>query len=234
MVDQTSDVFDEVKDPAPVSDTDDANNQNPAQDPFADQLGTILREDGTPKFTDVAQALESIPHADKHIKTLESELKEARETLAREQAAKELLQKSAIKEPGQATLTAEQVAEIATRTMAEREAADKQTANVDLVRAQFSKQYGDKAGEEMSRVASSSGMTKAQLKALSASSPQAVLKLAGIKVENTPVQKTPYTAGNDLPSPQPKPAQPKSVMAGANTKEMIEGWRAAGERIKQT
>jgi len=221
-------------DQTPVSDTGDTLNQEPTLDPFADQLGTIKREDGTQKFADVASALDSITHSDTHISTIEAENAKLKDDLARETAAKELLAKSANNQnPAQKALTAEDIGDIVDQRTAQRETANQQDANVSLVREQFSKKFGDKAGEEMSRVASSSGMTKTELKTLSASSPQAVLQLAGIKVVSTPVHKTPYTPGVEQPSPQPEPQEVKSIMGGSNTKEMVSAWRGAGERSKQ-
>lgn len=236
MSDKDDELFGEGDKPA-ASDTDNANqNQEPSPDPFADQLSGIKNEDGTQKYADVASALDALPHANTHISTIEAENAKLKEDLAREQAAKELLQNAANKqEPAQQNgLTAEDVKALVVDANAEQAAANQQEANVNSVRSAFSAQYGDKAGEEMNRVAAESGMTKEALKNLSKSSPQAVLQLAGIKVEAAPVQRTPYRAGNDQPSPQPAPAKPKSVMSGANTKEMVDAWKGAGERIKQT
>ena len=236
MVDPTKDVFGDDKDPADTSDIDNAQpNQEPSNDPFVDQLRGIIREDGTQKFTDVASALDSIPHQDKHISTIEGENAGLKEDLAREKAAKEVLQKAAnSKEPGQPALTETEIGDIFDQRTTAREEANQQEVNVNSVRNAFSSQFGDKASDEMDRVAADSGMTKTQLKELSAKSPQAVLQLAGIKVEAAPVQKTPYSHGNDQPRPQPKPEEAKSVMGGADTKQMVAAWRGAGERMKQT
>lgn len=207
-----------------------------ATDAFADKLGSITNADGSPKYTDVAQALDSIPHAQQHIQTLESEAANLKSELAKAQAAKELLEKAA-GQPSQQTarLSAEEVAEITQRTIAENALSTIKADNVASVNAKFSELYGDKASEQMKALAKDSGMTVSSIRELAEKSPLAVYRMAGINASQAPVSRTPDAnlRGDNFIPPARKVEMPKSVMSGATSKQMVENWRAAGEIIKQ-
>ena len=205
-----------------------------SQDVFADKLSTITNEDGTPKYTDVASALDSIPHAQSHIQTLESEAAELKAQLEREKAAKELLAKQVQKpEPsGQPGLTAEDVARIAQETQQKANQANAEQANVNAVNAKFSELYGGKAVEQMQTIAKESGMSVAAIKQLAKQSPQAVFRLAGINTQQKPLApKTPGSGSGDQFNEPRQPDTPKSVMGGSSTKEIVNAWKQAGEIV---
>jgi LysM repeat protein len=204
-----------------------------SSDPFAEHLSAITKEDGTPKYTDVAHALESIPHAQAHISTLEADNAKLKEDLAEAKAAKELLAKQkSEQQPAPTGLTAEEVAKIAASTMTQAEEAKVKDANVNAVRSAFSTQYGEKAKDEMQRIAAENGMTVAGVKALAETSPNAVLKLAGIAPQSqTPAVKTPPGSVDNFTPQKPAPA-PGSIMGGSNTADLVANWKAAGEAIK--
>ena len=205
-------------------------------DAFADKLTVILNADGTPKYTDVAQALDSIPHAQQHISTIETENATLKEQLNAATAAKDLLAKHAAEQPAPATgLTSEEVAAISRRTMEETAQANSEAANVASVNAKFSELYGDKATEQMATIAQQSGMSVQAVKQLAKTSPSAVLRLAGITspVSAPVVPKTPGAGSGDNFTPPKTPEPPKSIMGGSNTKDLVANWRAAGEAIKQ-
>lgn len=231
------DVFEQT--PAPVTPAAPAAPVAPvvpALDPNADKLQGIMNADGTPKYTDVAQALDSIPHAQQHISTIEAENATLTEALNAANAAKDLLVKQAGEKPAPATgLTPEEVARISRETMESTNLANTQAANVASVNAKFSELYGSKAVEQMSEIAKASGMSVAAVKELAKTSPSAVLRLAGINPTTLApvVPKTPGQGGGDTFTPPQTPEPPKSIMGGSNTKELVANWRAAGEAIKQ-
>jgi len=205
-------------------------------DAFADQLSTITNADGTPKFSDVATALGSIPHANQHIQNIESDNASLKEQLATAVAAKELLAKQLGTQPAPAIgMTPEEVAEISRQTMDSVNQANSEAANVASVNAKFSELYGGKAVEEMSKIAQQSGMSVQAVKELAKTSPNAVFRLAGINVTPSTqvVPKTPGVGQGDTFTPPPTPTAPKSVMGGSNTADLVANWRAAGEAIAQ-
>lgn len=221
--------------PAP-SDNENANqSQEPSTDPFADQLSGIKNEDGTPKYTDVASALDSIPHAQSHIQNLETDNAALTEQLGAANAAKELLAKQVKDTPPTSTpgLTADEVAAITRQTLSETEQANLADNNVDIVRNKFSELYGEKAKEVMAKVATDSGMSLDAVKALAATTPTAVFKLAGIDSSTVPLPKTPGQGQGDNFTPPRKPEPPKSIMGGSDTKSLVDNWKAAGEIVKQ-
>lgn len=234
----TDDVFNEsdtadqtVQDVTP----EDVNTQETSEpvDVFADKLASITNEDGTPKYSDVASALESIPHAQQHISTLEKEAKELREKLAREQAAKDLLAKQLGAKPTQQpqSLTEDDIARIALEAQTKAEQQRTAESNVAAVNSTFSELYGSKAKEQMQTLAKESGMSVSQIRELAKSSPTAVYRLAGIeapKKGGTPPP-APGQGTGDIINPPPTPPQPKSVMGGSNSKDLVDAWKTAGE-----
>ena len=226
------DVFETTENPDQGTQTTEPQAQPQPVDVFADKLNTILNEDGTPKYPDVASALDSIPHAQQHIQKLEREAAELRDKLAREQAAKDLLAKQTEKAP-QSQLTEEQAARIAME--AQQKAMQRQTeeANVATVNSTFSQVYGSKASEEMQKLATESGMSIDKIKDLAKTSPQAVFRMAGIQPKTTtPVPpKAPGAGSHDQFTERPAPTPPKSVMGGGSTADVMASWNAAKETV---
>jgi len=227
----------ENQDQGTQGDNGTPQSQEPSsQDVFTDKLMSIKNEDGTPKYPDVASALDSIPHAQGHISTLEKEAAELRDKLAQEKAARELLAKQVgnTQSPAQQGLTEEQVAQIARQAQEDALKASAEQQNVKSVNETFSKLYGEKAVEVMQTVAADTGMPVSQIRELAKTSPQAVYKLAGITAPDPTIPpKTPMAGGQgDNFTPPQKPEVPKSVMGGSNTADLIANWKAAGEIVK--
>jgi hypothetical protein len=224
-------------DPSGTDNTE--NNQDTSStDVFADKLSSIKNEDGTPKYSDVVSALDSIPHAQAHITTIESENAELKEKLAKEQAARELLAKQVAHKtdsPAQQGLTEAEVAAIALKAQQQALEAQSAEANVRAVNATFSELYGDKAVVTMQEVAKDTGMSVAAIRELAKTSPQAVYRLAGINPQTpqSSVPKTPGEGQGDQFTPPRKAEPPKSVMGGSNTNDLVSNWHAAGEIVKQ-
>ena len=228
------DVFEEKPAQTPEQNATPEANQEQPQDVFADKLMSITNADGTPKYTDVAQALDSIPHAQEHISTIESENATLKSELAQAKAAKELLEKAGNTNQQPTGLTVEDVASITQKTLAEQAEASRKADNVNSVNAKFSELYGDKASDQMKALASEAGMSVSAIRELAEKSPLAVYRMAGINAQSTPTPRTPGQGVGDNFQPSERPvADPKPVMSGATSKQMVDNWRAAGEKIKQ-
>ena len=191
------------------------------------------------KYSSVEEALKSVPHAQKHILTLEQELANAKDELAKRKTTEELLEdiKSSVPTytpPVQAEITQDKlnatVEEILNRKTAQQKAAN----NINIVTSTFSENYGDKAEEIFNTIAVESGLTVQQLNTLAASSPMAVLKLAGLekKQESTPV-KTNSSVNTQALRPTASTPTSARVPQGATTKDLVNAWRIAGEKVKQ-
>lgn len=174
--------------PAPETQEQVASNQQEekvaeasmANDPYADLLGTITSEDGRPKYATVSDAINSIPHAQKHIQTLEAELAELRMAKeAQQQAeARHLETQHAQQEVG---IGADQVAELVNQTLSQREKQASQQKNVGAVVSALTERFGsteaaDKAYREK---ADEMGINLDMMNSLAAHSPQAVLAYFG-------------------------------------------------------
>ena len=103
------------------------------------------------KYQSPEDALKSVPHAQKHIETLESELATVREELTKRQTTQELIDelKSGVQPIAQTVqseeLNQDNVMDLVNQTIATREANNKADSNAKSVAAKFTEQYGDKA-----------------------------------------------------------------------------------------
>jgi chromosome segregation ATPase len=191
------------------------------------------------KYNSVEDALKSVPHAQKHIQTLESELATLKEELTKRKTAEELLDelKSGIQQPENTTqsvgIDQDKITELLNQTLENREKQAKAKANADAVARKFVEKYGDKAEEVYNRVAQESGLNAQQLNSLAASSPNIVLKLSGLEGSATPVGKPTSTVNTQaLTGKADASTLSARVKPGATTKDLINAWKIAGEKVK--
>jgi chaperonin cofactor prefoldin len=188
------------------------------------------------KYATVQDALKSVPHAQKHISTLEAELAQAREALTKAKAADEVY--ATVKEMlatggkppavgGQEQLP--DLDALLDRKLQALEAQKVAKDNTEQVKQALVAQFGDKAIETYRQKASDLGIGVETLNDLCAKSPKAALELLGVKPKPATAASTAAGSRVDpsrLASLQ-SPQQPKSVMGGASTSEVIAAWRAA-------
>ena len=190
------------------------------------------------KYKSAEEALRSVPHAQEHIRTLESELAQAREELTRRKTAEELLDelKSGTQQteatPQSGELDQDTIMNLVNQTIEQRDRQTKAQANAKSVASKFTEQYGAQAEEVYNRIAQDAGLTVEQLNNLAATSPNVVLKLSGLDAKSTPVGK-PSSSVNTQALSSTKPTELSArVPRGASTKDMLAAWRAAGEKVK--
>lgn len=190
------------------------------------------------KYRSAEDALRSVPHAQEHIKTLESELAQAREELTRRKTAEELLDelKSGNQQVENTTQNVgfdqDTIMNLVNQTIEQRDRQSKAQTNASAVAAKFTEQYGTQAQEVYNKIAQEAGLTVEQLNNLAATSPNVVLKLSGLDVKSTPVGKTSSSINTQaLGSTKPTELSAR-VPRGASTKDMLAAWRAAGEKVK--
>ena len=190
------------------------------------------------KYKSPEDALRSVPHAQEHIKTLEAELAEAREELTKRRTTQELIDE--LKSGNQAEPTAQQPAldtdrleELVSRTLEERELQKAAKTNASSVASKFTEKYGAQAEEAYNQIAKENGLSIQQLNNLSATSPNAVLRLAGIdgKVPTT-VGKPTSSVNTEALKPSTNSELSAKVPRGASTKDLVKAWKAAGEKVK--
>lgn len=210
-----------------------ANEAQPqeATDMFGDLLNSIVDDTGNPKYADVATALNSIPNAQQHIKTLEEENARLREEQAKKDAAEAIRGKQ---EPqkAEAPLSEEVLFNVVEKVLSTKSREEQEKANLNTVTEQFSAVYGEKAKEKMKQLADENQVSLDFLKSMAKTSPSAVLKLSGINSDSGTSHRSTGTVNTESFSPSAPVEKPKSVMYGANSDDMRNMWKWAGSQVK--
>ena len=191
------------------------------------------------KYQSPEDALKSVPHAQKHIETLESELASVKEELTKRQTTQELIDelKSGSQPVENTTQSAEinqdNVMALVNETLSIREKKAQADSNAKQVAAKFTAQYGDKAEATYNSIAKELNVTVTQLNELASSAPSIVLKAAGLSAATAPVGNTTGSVNTEaLSNTTTAPALSAKVESGS-TKDLLRAWGRAGEKIKQ-
>jgi len=194
------------------------------------------------KYASAEDALRSVPHAQKHIQTLEAEMAELKEELSKRKTTQELLDelKSETRQPVENTtqeagLNEDAIMSLVNQTLQRNEQTKTAKANADSVAKRFQSKYGSEAETVYNKLAGELGMSTQQLNSLATSSPSVVLRLAGL-TDSAPANVAKSSGSVNTESlAQTKPASELSARVGKNksTKDLVNAWRAAGEKIKQ-
>ena len=194
------------------------------------------------KYRTAEEALKAIPHAQGHIKTLEEEAKQLREELAKRKTAEELLEEFKVsggmggtrQEPAAAaTVDYEQ---IVAGILSKKEAQSTAQRNISAVVTTFQTTYGDKTkAEEMyNKVAEESGLSVQALNQLAATSPEAVMRLAGItKKQEAPAGKLQSSVNAQAFNNTQTTELSARLKPGASTKDMVNAMRIARAKVEQ-
>lgn len=239
MSDQTGTIFSGDAPAAPVTEpqtqvaqpsTGEAPAQTPTSaDPYADLLGGIKTDDGRLKYATVSDALNSIPHAQGHISTLEAELTEARAELAKRASVEESLQQLAntpqTQEPtAPVGLGEQEVAQLFDARLQQVEIARVSQANQESVANTMKERFGDNAEDTYNAKAAELGVGVDFLNTLAAKSPQLVLEYFG-KAKDSAPQPTVGSVNTAAFGSAPQETPKKDVMFGASTQDIMDEWR---------
>lgn len=190
------------------------------------------------KYKSVEDALKSVPHAQKHIQTLEDELRVTKEELQRRKTAEELLNEMKQGyQPQQPNTTGVDIDPDALSGIVERviekKANERQAIdNATKVTSKFTEVYGAKAEEMYNKIAQDAGLSVPQLNQLALSSPNAVLKLAGLS-QNT--QSNVGKIQSDFVSSPINNTQNQfntTVKPGASTKDIMAAFNEAKRKVE--
>lgn len=193
------------------------------------------------KYATVELALKSIAPAQSHISTIEQENARLKQELEARKTTEQLLEELRSNPPVQgqpATQELPDVDKIVEAALARKEAQSIAKQNTTKVISSFQEVFGDKtkAEEAYVKLAQENGMSVAMLNALSANSPDAVLKLAGIgkKQDSTPSGK-PNSTINTQALNQGNSSVPsaKVSMVGASSKDITNAIKNAREAVLQ-
>ena len=207
---------------------------------FADKLAQITNDQGEQKYSNVFTALEALKATQDHVKTLEGENKQLREEHTKAATMDEILQQmTANKDQTVETKTsgfdAESVKGVTRQTlqeiMAEQAAADNQKSVVEQLKKKFGSQ--EKAEEQYIAKAAELGLSTDVLDNLAASSPKAVLNYFDVKGEVTPNKNVEGSVNTEaFKAHQEKTEAPKNIMYGADSVDIVNAWKAAGQAVQ--
>ena len=219
--------------------TNEGQNQD-SQEPLF-QIPTEAAElvgDGK-KYSSVEDALKSVPHAQKHIQTLESELATLKEELMKRRTTEELLDeiKSGVQpkeNPQGVEFDQDKLMQLVDQTLEVKERQRLAKSNASQVAAKFTEKFGTEAENVYKSVAKDNGLSEQQLNSLAASSPNVVLKLAGLaEAKIAPVSKSSSSLNTQaLTQKVDSSTLSARVKQGATTKDLVNAWKVAGEKVK--
>ena len=219
--------------------TNEGQNQDSQEPQF--QIPTEAAElvgDGK-KYSSVEDALKSVPHAQKHIQTLESELATLKEELMKRRTTEELLDeiKSGVQpkeNPQGVEFDQDKLMQLVDQTLEVKERQRLAKSNASQVAAKFTEKFGTEAENVYKSVAKDNGLSEQQLNSLAASSPNVVLKLAGLsEAKIAPVSKSSSSLNTQaLTQKVDSSTLSARVKQGATTKDLVNAWKIAGEKAK--
>ena len=219
--------------------TQEAQQQDTSTKPF--EIPTEVQElvgEGK-KYRSPEDALKSVPHAQQHIQTLETELATLREELNNRRTTQELLDelKSGMNSEQQTApqdMQQDNVMALVQQAIQQNEVQKTSKANADNVAKQFQTAYGSEAEVVYNKLAADSGLTVAQLNTLATTSPSVVIKLAGLDSKTTNVTKSSSDVNTEADNSQTAPAEVSARVSGnGSTKDLVKAWKAAGDKVKR-
>lgn len=211
------------------------------------QLNEIKNERGEPKYRSLQDAIVALKHSQEYIPSLtsqlaqrDSELLTARAEAARvaelERAVTELTQRNTdTGKPPTAGMTPEQIAELVSRQLTERETNQTVAQNISQVRDAAVAAFGNEAQKKYEDKAAELGMTVAELNALAAKSPKAVLGMLGATVKQSPsnIQGTVNTAAFQPHQDSFVGRNTTGVIVGATSQDQREESRRAMQMVNE-
>jgi len=223
MTDET--IFSDTPTPVPV-----------VEAPAAQLVPEHLREHIGPgkKYASVDKALESIPHAQKHIGTLEAELRDLRtrveSAVSSDEVYKTVQQLLAAEKQTASPSGMDEngITALLDRKLVERDNLARQNENTGIVKKALEKKFGEKAKEAYEARAAELGIGVGFLNDLVKHSPKAALEIFGVKETAHSVVPSSGSVNTDAFAQVKQPQAPsRSVMGGGSSHEVIAAWRAA-------
>lgn len=230
-----------VQEQSVETNTQEAQQQDTQAKPFEIPTEAQALVGEGKKYASAEDALRSVPHAQQHIKTLEEEMAQLKEELAKRKTTQELLDeiKSGVKPVENTTqgvgLNQDTVMELVNNTLKQNEQKKLAQANASQVASKFNEKYGSNAETVYNSLAKDLNLTPQKLNELAATSPNLVLRLADLEGNvQTNVPKSSGSVNTEaLGLNKPKAELSAKVPKGASTKDLVNAWKAAGEKVKQ-
>lgn len=195
------------------------------------------------KYSSVSEVYKAFGHAQNHISSLEEKYSTLEQELNKRKSAEEVLEEIRSRETNQQKPTSQGVevneqvlSELVKKQLDMRSAQQVAQDNLKVFKEQYSAAFGEKAPDMYASLSKETGLSFDDLNAMAAKSPQAVLKMAGVGQQKAKpvgsVSGSVNTQALSANAPQGNTLSAK-VNPYASSKELAEGWRRAGEIVKQ-
>lgn len=236
---QTSNVDPNQGQQAPQAQESNTSQQVDPNTLFANQLAAITSDDGRQKYADVNTALSSIPHAQSHIKSLETQLAQAQEELNKRQGMEQVLERmqatqaTSTEQPSDNSQSAALGEDDIVRILTQREQAQAAQSNEIAFSNSLREKFGDKALEVLDNKAQELGISMEFMQALAQKSPKAALQYFS---EASPTGAQPTLPGNNTqaittPVQATTTDEARAKLFGKKDNPNIDKWRKAGETL---
>lgn len=184
------------------------------------------------KYKTLEDALKSVPHAQKHINTLEQELAELKEQLAKSKSAEKVLEELTKEKTPTPTAQPVDIDSVIEKKLQEKAVREIAQSNINKVVSTFKENYGEKAEEVFLNISKETGLSLKYLNELSAQSPEAVFKIAGI-APKAEIKSVKGSTINTASLPTNQKVEVKSVMSLSNstTKDYIASIQAIKKNL---
>lgn len=223
--------------PAPQGGEPKAAETVPATDSYANQLASIVTEDGRQKYADVNTALNSIPHAQSHIAELTRKNAELEAEVQKRAGMEQVLERIDSKNqtnsetPSDNSLSEAHVMELLNSALTQREEQSTALANEIALTNGLVEKFGtkEKAMEMLANKAKELNVNVDFMQSLAQKSPKAVLSYFGEAAASAP---SPVAPGNNTTTLQSqtqdvnKLEEAKAKLFGQRD-PLVESWRAA-------
>lgn len=200
---------------------------------YGEFLQVITNPEGKPKYKTVADALIGAAKAQEHIQRIEAENAELRTVAKKVETMEQLLQRL---EQGKGSDQApmpkvEDQEQLVLSVLEKREHALRERQNREQVLESLKGKFGDKVQDVLQAKANDLGLSVADLGALAARSPKAVLGYFDTRSVAPSVQSTVNTQAL---SPKATDAKaPDNIMWGASTKDVVGFFRQVKEEVNK-
>jgi hypothetical protein len=189
---------------------------------YSEFLEAITNSEGKPKYKSVPDALLGAAKAQEHIARIEQENANLRGIAQKVETLEQVLARLETGKPADQPVMpkVEDQESLVLSVLEKREAALRETQNRNAVLDSLKEKYGDKVSEILTAKANDLGLSVADLGAMAAKSPKAVLSYFQVEAKGTPA-----VQGTVNPQAlQPKSdgiKTPENIMWGASTKDVV-------------
>ena len=200
---------------------------------YGEFLQAITNPEGKPKYKTVADALIGAAKAQEHIQRIETENAELRGVAKKVETMEQLLQRLEQGKGSDQTLMpkVEDQEQMVLSVLEKRDHALRERQNKEQVLESLKGKFGDKVQEVLQAKANDIGLSVAELGALAARSPKAVLNYFDTKPFSPSVQSTVNTQALTPKTDQAPP--PENIMWGASTKDVVGFFRQVKDEVNK-